>query len=126
VSQQQRDALDQLLRDAPLDLGGDVAEQRVIFEEMMAAIPVPTDVTTSSGSLGGIPVVNVEVAGADPEWVIFYLHGGAYAIGTAASSVGLANGPRRGRLRAFARRSRRGLRWSSRAVQYCLLSAPIA
>jgi acetyl esterase/lipase len=91
VSQQQRDALDQLLRDAPLDLGGDVAEQRVIFEEMMAAIPVPADVTTSAGSLGGIAVVNVEVAGADPEGVIFYLHGGAYAIGTAASSVGLAS-----------------------------------
>jgi monoterpene epsilon-lactone hydrolase len=91
VSQQQRDALDQLLRDAPLDLGGEVAEQRVIFEEMMAAIPVPADVTTSSASLGGIPVVNVEVAGADPERVIFYLHGGAYAIGTAASSVGLAS-----------------------------------
>jgi acetyl esterase/lipase len=91
VSRQQRDALDQLLRDAPLDLGGDVAEQRVIFEEMMAAVPVPADVTTSSGSLGGIPVVNVEVAGADPERVIFYLHGGAYAIGTAASSVGLAS-----------------------------------
>jgi epsilon-lactone hydrolase len=36
-------------------------------------------------------VVNVEVAGADPEWVILYLHGGAYAIGTAASSVGLAS-----------------------------------
>jgi hypothetical protein len=50
VTQQQRDSLDQLLRDAPLDLGGDVAEQRVIFEEMMAAIPVPVDVTTSSGS----------------------------------------------------------------------------
>jgi len=91
VSQQQRDALDQLLRDAPLDLGGDVAEQRVVFEEMMAAIPSPADVTTSSGSLGGIPVVNVEVAGADPASVIFFLHGGAYAIGTAASSVGLAS-----------------------------------
>jgi acetyl esterase/lipase len=91
VTQQQRDALDQLLRDAPLDLGGDVAEQRVIFEEMMAAIPSPADVTTSSGSLGGIPVVNVEVAGADHASVIFYLHGGAYAIGTAASSVGLAS-----------------------------------
>jgi hypothetical protein len=91
VSQQQRDALDQLLRDAPLDLGGDVAEQRVIFEEMMAAIPLADDVTRSSGSLGGIPVVNVEVGGADPERVIFYLHGGAYAIGTAASSVGLAS-----------------------------------
>jgi epsilon-lactone hydrolase len=91
VTQQQRDALDQLLRDAPLDLGGDVAEQRVIFEEMMAAIPVPADVTTSSGSLGGIGVVNVGAAGADHAKVIFYLHGGAYAIGTAASSVGLAS-----------------------------------
>jgi epsilon-lactone hydrolase len=91
VSRQQRDALDQLLRHAPLDLGGDVAEQRVIFEEMMAAIPLPADVTTSSGSLGGIPVVNVETAGADHASVIFYLHGGAYAIGTAASSVGLAS-----------------------------------
>jgi hypothetical protein len=63
-------------RDAPLDLGGDVAEQRVIFEEMMAAIPLPADVTTSSGSLGGIPVVNVEAAGADHARVIFYVHGG--------------------------------------------------
>ena len=91
MSQQQRDDLDRLLRDAPLDLGGDVAEQRVIFEEMMAAIPVRADVTTSSGSLSGIPVVNVEVAGADPERTIFYLHGGACTIGTAASSVGLAS-----------------------------------
>ena len=91
MSQQQRDALDQLLRDAPLDLGGDVAEQRPIFEEMMAAIPAPADVTTSSGSLGGIGVVTVKAAGADHAKVIFYLHGGAYAIGTAASSVGLAS-----------------------------------
>jgi acetyl esterase/lipase len=91
VSQQQRDALDQLLRDAPLDLGGEVAEQRAIFGEMMAAIPVPDDVTTSSGSLGGIGVVNVEAAGVDHSGVILYLHGGAYAIGTAASSVGLAS-----------------------------------
>ena len=91
MSQQQRDALDQLLRDAPLDLGGEVAEQRIIFEEMMGAIAVPGDVTTSSVSLGGIPVVNVEAAGADHARVIFYLHGGAHAIGTAASSVGLAS-----------------------------------
>ncbi len=91
MSQEQRDALDHLLRDGPLDLGGDVVEQRVIFEEMMAAIPVPADVTTSPGSLGGIPVVNVQIAGADHASVIFYLHGGAYAIGSAASSVGLAS-----------------------------------
>ena len=71
MSWQQRDALDELLRNASLDLGGDVAQQRVIFEQMMAAIPVPADVTTSSASLGGIGVVNVEVAGADHATVIF-------------------------------------------------------
>ncbi|MGA2929358.1 MAG: alpha/beta hydrolase fold domain-containing protein [Solirubrobacteraceae bacterium] len=58
---------------------------------MMAAAPVPADVTTSSVRLGGIPVVTVEVAAADRAGVIFYLHGGAYAIATAAASVGLAS-----------------------------------
>jgi epsilon-lactone hydrolase len=88
VSQQQRDPLDQLLRDAPLDLGGEVAEQWISFGEMMGAIPVPDDVTTSSGSLGGVGVVNVQAARADKAKVIFYLHGGAYAIGTALTSGG--------------------------------------
>ncbi len=91
MSQQQRDALDQMLRDGPLDLGGEVAEQRAVFEEMMAAIPLPADVTTTPGCLGEIPVVNVAVADVDPQRVIFYIHGGAFAIGTAASSVGLAS-----------------------------------
>jgi acetyl esterase/lipase len=91
VSKQQRDALEEMLRAAPLDLGGDVHEQRIIFEEMMAAEPIPTDVATSPGSLAGIPVVNVDVAGADSGKVIVYLHGGGYAIGSAASSVALAS-----------------------------------
>jgi epsilon-lactone hydrolase len=87
VSRQQRDAVDQLLRDAPLDLGR--AADHLRGDD--GGHPVPADVTTSSATLGGIPVVNVEAADADPERVIFYLHGGAYAIGTAASSVGLAS-----------------------------------
>jgi acetyl esterase/lipase len=41
--------------------------------------------------LGGIPVVNIDVEDADSEQVILYFHGGAFAIGTAASSVGLAS-----------------------------------
>jgi acetyl esterase/lipase len=57
----------------------------------MAAIRVPDDVTASPGSLGGIPVVEVTVPGTDPAKVILYLHGGAFAIGSAASSVGLAS-----------------------------------
>jgi len=91
MSQQQRDALDELLRNGPLNLGGDVKEQRLVFEEMMGAIPVPADVAVSPGRLGGIPVVNIDVDSADPEQVILYFHGGAYAVGTAASSVGLAS-----------------------------------
>jgi acetyl esterase/lipase len=91
MSQQQRDALDQLLREGPLDIGGEVGEQRAIFEQLMASTPVPGDVTTSTVTLGGVPVINVEIQGADSDAVIFYLHGGAYAIGTAASSVGLAS-----------------------------------
>jgi epsilon-lactone hydrolase len=91
MSQEQRDALDQMLRDGPLDLGGEVQEQRAVFAEMMAAVPVPDDVTTPPGNLGGIPVIHVQVPGGDSAEVIFYLHGGAYAIGTAAASVGLAS-----------------------------------
>ena len=36
-------------------------------------------------------MIDVDVADSDPERVIFYLHGGAYAIGTAASSFALAS-----------------------------------
>lgn len=91
MSQQQRDALDEMLRAAPLDLGGDISELRISFDEMMAATPIPADVEASEGSLGGIPVVHVDVAGTDSQKAIMYLHGGAYSIGSAASSVALAS-----------------------------------
>lgn len=91
MSQEQRDAIDQMMRHGPLDLGGDVPEQRANFEKMIAAIPLADDVVTATGALGGIPVVNVEVAGVESGDVVFYLHGGAYAIGSAAASVGLAS-----------------------------------
>jgi hypothetical protein len=43
-----------MMRHAPLDLGGDVAEQRENFEKMIAAIPLAGDVVTATGTLGGI------------------------------------------------------------------------
>ena len=91
MSQQQRHELDTMLRDAPLDLGGDVAQQREIFAEMMQATPIPDDVTTTPALLGGVPVTYVDVAGASDSGILFYLHGGAYAIGSAELSVGLAS-----------------------------------
>ncbi len=91
MSESQRQALLELLRDGPLDLGGDVERQRAIFDEMMRATPVPDDVTTSDQTYGGVPAVAVDVEGVDPRTLIVYLHGGAYAIGSAAGSVPLAS-----------------------------------
>jgi len=90
MTQQQRQALDELLRHGPLDVGGDVAKQRAIFHEMISSIPLPDDVTAKQGELGGVPVVTVEIPELDPSVVVLYFHGGAYALGSAPDSVGLA------------------------------------
>ena len=90
MTQQQRQALDELLRHAPLDIGGDVAEQRAIFHEMMTSVPLPDDVKATPGRLGGVPVVTVDTPESDPSTVLLYFHGGGYVLGSAADSVGLA------------------------------------
>lgn len=91
MSRQQRQALDQLLRDGPLDIGGDVAVQRPLFESMAGAQPLPDDVAVTHRVLGGIPVVDVEIAAVGTADVILYFHGGGYALGSATASVGLAS-----------------------------------
>jgi len=91
VSREQREALDAQLREAPLDLGGEVAEQRVVIEEMMASTPLADDVTTSDATLGGIEAILVETSETSSDRVVLYLHGGAYALGSARVGVGLAS-----------------------------------
>lgn len=59
MSQQQREALDQLLRDGPLDIGGDLDFQRPLFESMASAQPLPGDVAVSQRVLAGIPVIDI-------------------------------------------------------------------
>ena len=102
MSREQREALDAQLREAPLDLGGEVAEQRVAIEEMMASTPLADDVTTSDATLGGIEAILVETAETSSDRVVLYLHGGAYALGSARVGVGLASEvARRARARAY-------------------------
>jgi monoterpene epsilon-lactone hydrolase len=91
VSLAQLEELDQMLRKGPLDLGGELAEQRQVMEEMMAAVPLADDVETSEIELGGVGVLLVETAGARSDRIILYLHGGAYALGSAGTGVGLAS-----------------------------------
>jgi monoterpene epsilon-lactone hydrolase len=91
MTAQQRDQIDQLLRDAPFDLGGDVAVQRPLLEQMLTSQPWPADVRTTPGELGGVPVIYIDIAGTRPRGTLFHIHGGGFALGSARGSVGLAS-----------------------------------
>src|SRR4051794_17186824 len=91
MSDDQLRTLDDMLRDGPLDLGGELQEQRRLLVEMLTSIPLPDDVVTTSGELGGVPVITVDIHGVGAGGVVLYLHGGAYAMGTAQASLGLAS-----------------------------------
>jgi monoterpene epsilon-lactone hydrolase len=91
MTAQQRDMIDQILRNAPFDPAGDVAAQRPLLEQMLTSQPLPADVRTMPGDLGGIPVIYIDIAGVEPRGTIFHIHGGGFALGSAAGSVGLAS-----------------------------------
>jgi len=90
MSAEQRDAVEKLLRHGPLDLEGDLEVQRHVLIEMMSSVPLPADVRTQVTTCGGVPVVSIEIDGAEPGTVVLYLHGGAYVLGTALAGAGLA------------------------------------
>jgi epsilon-lactone hydrolase len=91
MTAQQRDMVDQLLRNVPFELGGDVAVQRPLLEQMLTAQPVPEDVRMTPGQLGGVPVIFIDIADVEPGGIIFHTHGGGFALGSALGSVGLAS-----------------------------------
>src|ERR1700749_218358 len=91
MTAQQRDMVDPTLRHAPFDLGGDVAAQRPLLDQMLTAQPLPADVRVTPGDLGGVPVVFIDIADAEPRGIIFHIHGGGFALGSAQGSVGLAS-----------------------------------
>lgn len=91
MTDQQRALVHQILADAPFDLGGDVAIQRPLLEQILTAHPLPADVQTTPGELGGVPVIFIDIAGTEPKGTLFHLHGGGFAMGSALSSVGLAS-----------------------------------
>lgn len=90
MSRDQLDSVSELLRNGPLDLGGDVPKMREVFAEMIAAVPVPDDVRTRQATLGGVPAVEVTAGESiHPGGRVLYFHGGGYALGSAATSVAL-------------------------------------
>ena len=90
MSQEQKAALDAMLRELPLDLGGDLDVQRPLVEELMRQAPLAENVTVADRALGGVGAIEIGFDGTNPDSVIFYLHGGAFAMGSARAGAGLA------------------------------------
>ncbi len=92
---EQREILDRMLRESPLDLGGSVEEQRRRFDQMMSAQPLPADVTVTAGALGAaeaaVPTAEITVAGVEPRNLLLYFHGGAYVLGSPGLTAELAS-----------------------------------
>jgi epsilon-lactone hydrolase len=90
MTQQQREAVAGVLRASPFDPAGDLREQRPLSGKMIVAAPVPAGVVTTLGQLGGVPVIRVDIPATKTDGVVLYFHGGFFAIGSAATSAGLA------------------------------------
>src|SRR6202035_1287764 len=69
MTAQQRDMVDQILRNAPFDLGGDVTAQRPLLDQMLTAQPLPADVRVTPADLGGVPVAFIDIAGVEPRGI---------------------------------------------------------
>ncbi|GLY03462.1 alpha/beta hydrolase [Actinoplanes sp. NBRC 101535] len=90
MSREQREAIRQRRAASPLDLGGEVHEQRALFEQLLSHSPVPPDVVVTPTHLDTVPGLVVEVADRASVGTVLYFHGGAYVFGSARSSVGIA------------------------------------
>jgi len=91
MSKQQQLELIATLRQGQLDLRADVATLRVAFNDVMARIPVASDVDYISTTIGGVNAIDVTIRGIDTANMILYFHGGVYVIGSAATSVPLVS-----------------------------------
>jgi acetyl esterase/lipase len=90
MSREQAEAIARTLRDSPLDAGGEAVDQRARFTQLMASRPRPAELVTDDIRLGGTPAVRISAGPAKPDRpAVLYFHGGGYAVGTAAETIGL-------------------------------------
>jgi acetyl esterase/lipase len=80
----------ELLSAVPLDARGDLTVLRPVFEEFMLQTPLPSDVSLTDRTLGGVPVLEISVPEAIADATLLYFHGGVFALGPARASAGLA------------------------------------
>ncbi len=62
-----------------------LATVRGYLDAMVTMEPVAADVTVEPLAIGGVPAERLMTPGADPTRTLLYLHGGGYALGSAAA-----------------------------------------
>lgn len=90
MSQQQLQALIQMLKAQPLNPEQSIEQTRAGFEQMAAMMPVEADVKCEPVNAGGVKSEWVTAPGADAGRAILYLHGGGYVIGSINTHRSLA------------------------------------
>jgi acetyl esterase/lipase len=70
------------IKSAPGRDGATIEERRAAMEAVTVMFPVSEDVTCQPVDAAGVPAEWISAPGVDPDRVIFYLHGGGYAIGS--------------------------------------------
>ncbi len=82
MASQQLQMILQMIKSRPDMQGASVEQRRAAFEAVTQFFPVPEDVQREPVDAGGVPGEWIAAPGADPKRVIYYLHGGAYIIGS--------------------------------------------
>jgi epsilon-lactone hydrolase len=91
VSIEQQENLDAILRQSAFPVGSGVDEQRRLLRQLLAAQPLPADVTVTGGALGEVPTAEITVDGIEPRHVVLYFHGGVYVMSDAFLAADLAS-----------------------------------
>jgi len=76
----EHDALVEMIQSAPPGEGS-LEESRANFDAMMAASPLPEDISVDTFNIGDMEVDWVRAPNSRDERVVLYLHGGGYVIG---------------------------------------------
>jgi epsilon-lactone hydrolase len=90
MSQPERKSFPELLSAIPPEARGDLSQLRPLFEQFMLQTPLPSDVSLTETTLGGIPALEISVPEVTADAAVLYFHGGVFALGSARASAGLA------------------------------------
>ncbi len=82
MASQQLQSIIQMIRSAPDLHGAPIEQRRAAFEAAVSIFTVADDVRCDPVDAGGVPAEWISAPGADPDRVIYYLHGGGYVMGS--------------------------------------------